>query len=782
MVQVNSVAIAIKTLNQHIFRLAGGLVLLSSVVILLNVWVSTIEHAKNQLADNFKVAESVLKQILGSRDEQLYNSSYILTSDFAFKQAVATKDKATIDSVLSNYGNRIDSDMMALIDLDGFVISSTSLELEPDKSFPFPDLVEQVKKEGGASTILVIDGKLYQIMLLTVKAPRAIAISVLGFEIDNELLELLKSISQLDISIHLLVDSNTQLSSSTLPIDIVEEALLQTEQDVNWKTASMLGTTPYISKQFLFHQDSNTEVYFTLSENVERIFGDFNQLQLKMTIIAILSVVLSLLLGAIVARKLSTPLHRLSDVAKTISKGEYNKDLEIKSNTEEIDQLSKAFSSMQSNIKERQEEIAYQASHDLLTHLQNRYRISQILDAKFAERKPFQVIGSNLLGFRGVNDIFGYHIGDVCLQVIASRIKKFGGQSARLNGGEFLWIPDEIISLDDIVKMQRSIEERVIIEDTSINIRLAVGILHCPEDCENTESVLKRLNITLDEARTTSNKLTLYQESFEAHYIRRLAIISELKKALVSKQSELALFYQPKLHLNSGKVATVEALIRWNSSELGFVPPDEFIEVAEQTGLIGQVTDWVISTAISGVLQMREQGLEITIAINLSAHDVLNKQLLPDVQKKLEDLSLPANCLSFEITESDLVSDPVEAVKILNKYREAGLSLAIDDFGTGYSSMSYLKSLPVSDLKIDKSFVLKLDTQQSDQQIVQTIIQLAHIFGLGVIAEGVENSATLELLNEWGCEWVQGYHICRPIPLQELVEWHTANKQTEWLN
>ncbi len=773
---------AIKSLNQHIFRLAGGLVLLSSVVILLNVWFSTIDHAKDQLADSFQVAESVLKQILGSRDEQLYNSSYVLTADFAFKQAVATKDKATIDSVLFNHGNRIESDMMALIGLDGMVVSSTTTELVPDNAFPFPELVEKAKREGGASTILFIDGKLYQTMLLTVKAPRAIAITVLGFEIDTELLDLLKRISQLDISIEFIRDGDTQLSSSTLPSGMLKQALDHTDVDVNWMTVSLFGTTPYISKQFLFNQDNNAEIYFTLSEDVERLFGEFNQLQLKVTVIAILSIMLSLLLGAIVARKLSKPLRRLSDVAKTISKGEYQKDLEIDSNTKEIDELTDAFSSMQNNIQERQEEIAYQASHDLLTHLQNRYRISQILDQKFSEGKPFQVIGSNILGFRGVNDIFGYHNGDLCLQVIASRIKALGGQSARLNGGEFLWIPDEILPLEDISNMQKSIEQQVVIEDVSMKIRLAVGILNCPEDCENTESVHKRLNISLDEARATPDKIVFYEEAFEANYLRRLAIISELKKALISNQSELALFYQPKLHLNTGKIKTAEALIRWNSSVLGFVPPDEFIEIAEQAGLIGQVTDWVIGTAITGVHQMREKGLDINIAINLSAKDVLNKNLLPSVQKRLEKFSLPASCLSFEITESDLVSDPEEAVKELNKYREAGFSLAIDDFGTGYSSLSYLKSLPVSELKIDKSFVLKLDTQKSDQQIVQTIIQLAHIFGLGVIAEGVENATTLNMLNKWGCEWAQGYHICRPIPLQDLVEWHATHQQTDWLN
>lgn len=773
---------AIKSLSQHIFRLLGGLVLLSTLAILLNVWSSTVDHAKDQLADKLQVAESVFKQVLGSRDEQLFNSSSVLTSDFAFKQAVATRDRATIDSVLFNHGNRISSDMMALLDLNGIVTSSTTNELAADSAFPFPELVEQAKLEGGASTILFIDGKLYQTMLLTVKAPRAIAITVLGFEIDNELLDLLKNITQLDVSIQFIRDTEIQQSASTLPNEFYAAAVAQTDTDVSWMTVSLFGGTPYISKQFLFNQDNQAEIYVTLSENVDRLFGEFNQLQLKVTLIAVLSIILSLLFGAIVARKLTGPLNKLSDVAKTISSGKYEQEIKIESNTKEIEELADAFSSMQTSIRERQEEIAYQAGHDLLTHLQNRYRISLILDEKFATGKSFQVIGSNILGFRGVNDIFGYHNGDLCLQVIAARIKQLGGQSARLNGGEFLWIPDEVATLEEISEMQHRIEQPVVIEGVSMKIRLAVGILSCPEDCADTESMLKRLNISLDEARTTPDKIVFYHEQFEKNYLRRLAIISELKKALVSQQSELNLFYQPKLHLETGEIKTVEALIRWNSGTLGFVPPDEFIAIAEQAGLIGQVTDWVIGAAIKDSKTMRENGLEVCVAINLSAKDVLNSLLLPSVNAMLQKYNLPANCLSFEITESDLVTDPVKAVEELNKYREAGFSLAIDDFGTGYSSLSYLKSLPVSELKIDKSFVLKLDTQRSDQQIVQTIIQLAHVFDLGVIAEGVENAETLNLLKEWGCEWVQGYHICRPIPLKDLMEWHASHLETDWFN
>ena len=266
------------------------------------------------------------------------------------------------------------------------------------------------------------------------------------------------------------------------------------------------------------------------------------------------------------------------------------------------------------------------------------------------------------------------------------------------------------------------------------------------------------------------------------HYLYHLEVLKELKQALKSSQTELAMFYQPKLCLKTGQIGKVEALIRWNSKQLGFVSPELFILIAEQAGIINQVTDWVIDRVIHDVCQWQQSDINLQVAINLSVHDVANIDLLPRIIQQLEQAGLDKNNLAFEITESDLMKEPENAIEQLRAFRTYGFNLAIDDFGTGYSSLAYLKNMPVSELKIDKSFILNLEQHVDDQNIVQTIISLARRFNLEIVAEGVENEAALRLLHTWGCDWIQGYFISKPMASDQIQLWLTEHRNISWIN
>lgn len=772
---------AIRTLNQHIFRLSAGLVLVSTIAILLNVWSSTIEQAKRQLAINLSVAESVITQVLQDREAQLFVKAEVLTSGFAFKQAVAESDNATIESVLENHGDRVSADLMALITLDGVVSSSTLPEFPSGREFNQPQLLNDALTQGGAATYLMIDSKLYQILLLTVNAPTPIAVTLIGFEMNKGLLEGFKATTLLETTLRLKNGNETRFVKSTNSVLERNDFSVNNIEDASWFSFFVFSESQYFSRQLILEESNDGSLLLTMSEAADELFADFYQLQIKITIIAGLCILLSLMLGALVAKRLSRPLKSLARITRKIAKGDYDGEIDVRSSTKEIADLSEAFKTMQSNVKQRQQQISYQAKHDLLTDLQNRYQISSILDDNFARKHVFQVVGANILGFRGINDVFGHPNGDECLKKIASRLRKLGGECARLNGGEFLWIPPTMQSNEQLADIQAELEKPITFENVVMKIRVSIGVLQCPRDCLDTVSVLKKITIALDEARKTQNGLVEFLPEFEERYTRRLSIISELKKTLSTNVSELALFYQPKLHLASGRTTHVEALIRWNSESLGFVPPDEFIGVAEQAGLIAQVTNWVIEQAVKDAKMFEQAGFDFCIAINLSAKDIINPELLTGINQLLEEYEVDTRWLAFEITESDIVSDPKKAVKELNAFREAGFSLAIDDFGTGYSSLAYLKSLPVTELKIDKSFVLQLVNQVSDQQIVQTIIELAHTFNLGVIAEGVEDLETLQMLHQWKSEYAQGYYICRPTNAENLIEWLVEHKDKNWL-
>jgi EAL domain-containing protein (putative c-di-GMP-specific phosphodiesterase class I) len=242
----------------------------------------------------------------------------------------------------------------------------------------------------------------------------------------------------------------------------------------------------------------------------------------------------------------------------------------------------------------------------------------------------------------------------------------------------------------------------------------------------------------------------------------------------------LSLHYQPKLGLKKGTITHVEALIRWTNARLGFVSPEDFIAIAEQAGLIENITNWVISRAIDDAARFKAANLDVSVAINLSAKDIMDPALLPKVLKLLKAKNLSTESLSFEITEGDLVKDHDKAIIHLQAFRNEGFEIAIDDFGTGYSSMAYLQNLPVTTLKVDKSFVLNLHEKDGDQKIVKTVISLAHSFGMNVVAEGVENIEALILLAEWDCELAQGYYICKPTTADNLIIWYNDNLDTKW--
>jgi EAL domain-containing protein (putative c-di-GMP-specific phosphodiesterase class I) len=233
--------------------------------------------------------------------------------------------------------------------------------------------------------------------------------------------------------------------------------------------------------------------------------------------------------------------------------------------------------------------------------------------------------------------------------------------------------------------------------------------------------------------------------------------------------------------LKKGTITHVEALIRWTNTRLGFVSPEDFIAIAEQADLIKDITSWVINKAITDAARFREANLNVSVAINLSAKDIMDPELLTNVLALLKEKNLNTSCLSFELTEGDLIKDHDIAIVYLQAFRNEGFEIAIDDFGTGYSSMAYLQNLPVSTLKVDKSFVLKLHEQDGDQKIVKTVINLAHSFDMNVVAEGVESKEALTLLADWGCEMAQGYYICKPISADNFITWYKDNLSTKWL-
>ncbi len=773
---------ALRTLNFSIFKLVGGLLSLTTCAILIAVWVSTTNHARTQIMQGLDIGQSIFTQVLASRENRLYNSAEVLTADFGFIQSVASRDKATITSVLYNHGERISADLMALLKLDGTVISSTSNDFDSNDAFLSKALIRTAISDGGTVSILETGKKLYQVILLTVDAPAPIAIAVVGFEINKALIEELTTITKLHITIESRAANGEKLAISSLPESELDNVYESVSQEMDIPRLPFARENRFFSKRFLISELVDRQVWIILSEDLNELFAEFNLLQLEITFITVLSIALALLMGAIFAKNLTQPLTDLAAMAQRIARGNYHEGIIAQDNTQEINNLSVAFGVMQENVRHREEKIQYQASHDLLTNLYNRFQITKIVKEKMLKKRPFQVFGLNILGFRGINDTFGYHAGDSCLQSLAIRFMKLGGQVARLSGGELLWLPEQPVNETELLALRQQLEQPLEVENTVINIRFLIGLVRYPDDTEDTQALFRRVSIAVDHARQQENLYQAYRQDLEESYLYRLEVLRELKQALNSSQSELAIFYQPKLNLHTGQVSKAEALMRWNSKRLGFVSPELFIPIAEQAGFISQITDWVIDRVIHDSCYWQKIGINLQVAINISVHDVANIDLLPEIIRRLEQSGLEKNMLAFEITESDLMKEPEKSIELLHAFRANGFNLAIDDFGTGYSSLAYLKNMPVSELKIDKSFILKLDQQIDDQSIVQTIITLARSFNLEIVAEGVENENALRLLDAWGCDWIQGYFISKPMANDQIQNWLADHSNTKWIS
>jgi diguanylate cyclase (GGDEF)-like protein len=762
-----------KTLNQRINRLIIRILVITMVTLLIFIWKSTSDQASAQLKNDLEVARNVLSQVLDTRQKQLANSATVLTDDFGFKGTVASRDKPTIDSALSNHGQRINADLMALFSLRGDTITSVPEKFTPGANFIYPKLIEEAVSKGDSDSILSLDGELYQVLFSSVKAPRPMAVAMMGFKIDKSIAEQLKRITQLETSIVVSPSDAQSYRVSTIDSDAnMRNIQIENMDALAWFTLSFNSKNKLISTSFTLLEKDGLKVEIMLSNQVETLLADFVSLQISIGLIALAAVLIAIMFGAMLSKKLVKPIEALTVHAKNIADGDYDIRVKTDGHSSELSTLSAAFETMQSNIKDRERKVIYQAQHDVLTTLYNRNHVEKLLSEKFERKECFQAIGINIFGFRGVNDTFGYHNGDLCLTELARRVDSLGGLSARLTGGELLWVPEKELSKDALVQIKGKLDGEVAAQGVSIPMTVAMGVINCPSDTHSPSDLFRKMNIVIDEAQITRQFILEFSDELEEKYTRRLSIITELKKELHENNGELALFYQPKLNLIQNKVLSVEALIRWNNKELGFVSPEDFIAVAEHAGFIGEVTTWVYQQAIRDIISFREHDIDVMVAINISAQDVMNPELLSMVMALLRVNDLPTSVLSFEMTEGHLVKDLGKAVQQLSIMREAGFKIAIDDFGTGYSSLSYLSKLPADILKIDKSFVLKLDQQESDRKIVRTVAKLAHDFDMEIVAEGVENQESLEILRDYGCEYAQGYHICRPIDAAKYIEWH----------
>jgi diguanylate cyclase (GGDEF)-like protein len=441
----------------------------------------------------------------------------------------------------------------------------------------------------------------------------------------------------------------------------------------------------------------------------------------------------------------------------------------------------------QRRLQWQSEHNAHQATHDALTGLPNRTLLNDRAGhaLALAERQGGQVamLLMDLDRFKEINDTLGHHAGDQLLVLVAERLKgtvRASDTVARLGGDEFAVLVEggtQDSAVETADRLTTALRETFQIGGVSLDIEASIGIALSQGDQDDVTGLLQRADIAMYQAKESHQSHALYDAELDVNTPARLTLLGDLRRALQTAD-QLRLEYQPKISTNTGEVYGVEALLRWDHPVRGPIPPASFIPVVETTGLIDELTFHVLRLALAQQSRWVSQGIELPVAVNISARSLLDPRFPERVEQILAEQGLPARSLILELTETSMMVNPDAAVAILTRLAEQGIRLSIDDFGTGYSSMSYLKRLPVSELKIDRSFVMDLPRNEDNAVLIQSAVDLGHNLGLNVVAEGVEDEATLQRLREMGCDLAQGYHISRPASPEALHAWIQANVLT----
>lgn len=701
----------------------------------------------------------------------------VLTLDFALRSAIAQRDRDTVVSALRNHGKRVGATRMLLIGLDGAIEADTAEGVPALQKFPFTDLTEAAL-ERPAAAVVAWDGRAYWLVVVPVSAPALIGLIAAAIPVDDAFLARLQEESTLPNTIELAARTQPAqwdvLAHGSAAVPLVEQ----------WRAPHELSDAPQLTRiggreyvvlaTPLKSSRASTPIAAVLGYSIDDALRPYRSVATAWTILLALGLAFGLVAALVVARGVSRPVEALAATARRIAAGDYSPPPPV-SSRDEVGELAGTLANMARAIGEREERIRFQSGHDATTGLPNRVAAEAAIQAEFGTSAPARgaLLMVALARLPEIVKTTGHAISDRLMRDAATRIRKPAGSAlvARATDTEFLvWMRGAQQS-DAIALAFRLIDvlgEPYREADLSIDAAPAVGIALCPAHGTQASALLQRAEVALFAALGSEEPVVVYDPASDPHRPERLSLMSDLREAIDSNQ--LALHYQPKLHLASGRIDGAEGLSRWVHPKLGSVPPDAFIPLAEETGNIRRVTRWVLAAGIARAQAWASAGKSLRLSLNLSARDLDDADLPARVGELLAAHGVSAQRLLLEITESTVMGKPEAAINVLRRLADQGIDLAIDDFGVGQSSFAYLRRLPVRELKIDKSFLFKLAHGAEDRTIVSSIVELGHRLGYRVTAEGVSDQATLDYLAQIGCDHAQGFFIARPMPAEAFDE------------
>jgi diguanylate cyclase (GGDEF)-like protein len=526
------------------------------------------------------------------------------------------------------------------------------------------------------------------------------------------------------------------------------------------------------------HHDNQNKILAVLQRSITAEISQFSALKYSLLILTILG--LGILSVAIVymSNYIAAPIAQLTQNAKQLEYGHYDVMIET-DRIDEIGELSQSFNAMREAIASREARVKRLAFGDEITGLPNRAAFIQQLGDTIRlhhnRSQSLAVLVLNLDRFKQVNKILGRDVGDVVLYEVAKKISNVvrgDDLVARLGADEYgVLLPtlseEQALLVAD--KLKKAFELPLEVAQQKIDVSAGIGIAVFPQHGETDQALLHNAETALNVSKLRNSGIVMYHPNLDSGAQENLTMATDLKLAI--KAHQLAFYLQPKINLQTKQGYAAEALVRWIHPEKGMIFPDQFIPFAEQTGLIQGITLWMIEEACRVHMALKQEGITLTIAVNISTRDLISADFPAQIEGFFKQYNVTHDAISLEITESSIMDDPVRAEATLQRLAQMGLNIAIDDFGTGYSSLGYLKRLPVQELKIDKSFVMNMANNENDTIIVRSTVDLGHNLNLKVVAEGIENQEVWDLLATMGCDYGQGYFMGKPMPEKDFKTW-----------
>ena len=769
-----------KSLQNKIFLFFVILLIIVQAIALTMLITGNKNQEKQEINNRLNTAKTIFTEQFNSRSDYLAAFAETAAKDYGIKQ-VFEDDTRSLLVALNNHRKRIDADLAMAISADGVISGQLKLTHteagktkvrqgnERNQKFRFPDWLESQQ----SAHLYMMDDALYQLSLspLTVGS-RTMGWLAFGFQIDQNLAEHFLSITQLQTDFIYRENNHWQLIASS-----------NADASLPFAVNIVDGGTPahYIAIGHLIddfdQQQIGLAMYGLKADFVEVLQKQWWQLLM----LAVFTMLLSLAGAYWIAASITKPIKKLVKQSKVIARGDYHQTVELDDKSE-LGQLAQEFNKMQGAVLTRERAITHNANHDPLTDMPNRNALKLAMTHLTKHNVPFSLFHLNLSRLKDVNETLGHDVGDKLIIETSKRLQSIDDFHfiCHLGADEFILICETCQEkcIDDLVaKTNQALEGTCDFQGISLQLQVRIGVALFPDHSSDAKTLLQMADTALHHTRKTNQPVQIYHESLNINSVERLNLINDLKHAIDDNQLEL--HFQPKLDLKTGVTTHAEALVRWQHPHLGMIPPDNFIHIAEQTGQINALTQWVFKTAVNQLILWHELGIDINVAVNISAENLKDKNFYPFICNTVEDAGVSAEKITLEVTESAVVDDPDAAIALLSRFKSAGMKISIDDYGTGYSSLAQLKQLPVHELKIDKSFVQRLQTDEDDQIIVRSTIELAHNMGLTVVAEGIEDEYSLKWLAQNGCELAQGYFISRPQPVDKLTPWLQSQKKFE---